>query len=280
MAKKTPKLLQSPRPPTAFDVTPTDNDLVIGDPHGDLDGVKGALKAANWNPDKQRIFSVGDNIDRGHQSKETLDFMKQYGVSSILGNHDWAHHRYGQHMINAAATGKKIPQNLTHEMADTKNQLGDDYIRHTTEMGNYPLYLPFEDSQGKGHIVHGGVNPYHEMNEQEPDKMLIRRFHPSPNGFQPEESEEHPYWQRSYQGHLGTILHGHNPMSHHHNDHGNPQVYSLDGGGAFGSIVPWGGKHRVMRLGDRKVFESPGSPASEANFRRILADKKREQNQG
>ena len=266
-------MANKPRPPTAFDTTPTDNDLILGDIHADLDGAKGALAKAGFNPDKQRLFTVGDNIDRGPQAKETLDCMKQYGVQSIMGNHDWAHHRYGQHMLNAAATGKKIPMTLKPEMENTKNQLGDDYIKHTTEMGQYPLWLPFQDSQGSGHILHGGIDPFKSMEDQQPDKMMIRRYHPSPNGFQEHESEEFPYWQRSYTGHLGTIIHGHAPMSHHHNDHSNPNVFSLDGGGAFGSLVPWGGKHRVMRLGDRQIFESPGSTNAEAHYRQILAKK-------
>jgi len=260
------------RLPNESDVTPTDNDLIIGDIHADLDGAKGALSKAGYNPDKQRLFTVGDNIDRGPQAKETMDFMHKYGVQSIMGNHDFAHHRYGQHMMNAAATGKAIPMKLTPEMEDAKNQLGDDYLKHTKTMGNYPLYLPFQDAQGKGYLVHGGVSPHHSIEDQQPDRMLIRRHHPMPQGFMHGESDEFRFWQRSYPGHLGTILHGHSP-SETHDFHGNKNVYSLDGGGVMGSLTPWGGKHRVVRLGDRQVFESPGSPQAEAHYRSIWGDK-------
>ena len=264
----------SHRLPDETDPIPTDNDLVGTDIHADLDGFKGALKAANWNPDKQRLFLGGDNIDRGHQAKETLDFMKQYGVTSIKGNHDNAHGRLAKHMLNAAATGKKIPMKVTPEMEDAKNQLGDEYIPRALEMNNYPLYLPFQDSQSKGYLVHGGVSPEHGIEDQVHDKMLVRRHHPMPPQFMHDESEEYPFWQRSYPGHLGTILHGHSP-SPSHDFHGNKNVYSLDGGGVMGSMVPWGGKHRIVRLGDRKVFEAPGNPEAENHYRKLWGDKLR-----
>lgn len=284
MSKKKMEPLFRPRIPDETDATPTDGDLIAGDVHGDLDGLKGALSKAGYNPDKHRLWSVGDNIDRGHQSKEMMDFMDHYGVGSVLGNHEWAHHRYGKHMMNAAVTGKKIPMKVTPEMEDTKRQLGDDYLKYSTKFGNYPLYLPFQDSQGSGYIVHGGIDPEpseehmnqspdDEMRNQSYDSMLVRRFHPSPNVYIPNETKEFPYWQRSYNGHLGAIIHGHAPMSHPQNDHGNPNVYSLDGGGVFGSLANWGGKHRVMKLGSRQIYESPGSPEAEVHYRQILARK-------
>lgn len=260
----------APRPPNMGDVTPTDNDLIIGDPHGDLDGVKAVLKAANWNPDTQRIFTVGDNIDRGHQSPDVLKFLEDYGGKSIMGNHDWWHVRNANHTVNEALTGKKNPMKTSPEKQDTIKQFGEDYANQALKMKDYPLYLPFQDSQGKGYIVHGGIDPYHQIEEQQPDKMLVRRHHPMPTGFMEGESDEHPYWQRSYQGHLGHIIHGHNP-SPSHDFHGNPDVTSLDGGGVFGRYLPWVGRHRAMRLGDRKIFEAPGSEEAYQNYMNIRA---------
>ena len=262
----------TPRLPNSFDPTPSDGDLIAGDVHGDLDGLQNLLKSANYNPDKQRLFTVGDNIDRGHNSKGVMDFLNSVGATSILGNHDWAHARNAKHMTTEALTGKPNPMKVTPEMKDTMAQLQPDYIKYASKMGDYPLYLPFEDSQGKGHIVHGGVDPLNEIDKQEPNKMLVRRHHPMPNQFLEGETDEHPFWQKSYNGHLGTILHGHQPMSSH-DEHGNPHVVSLDGGGAFGSNMPWGGKHRLIRLGDRKIFESPGSPQSEQHYNTIRQQK-------
>lgn len=261
-----------PRLPSAHDPTPNDGDLAIGDIHGDLPGLQNVLKEAKWNPDKQRLFTVGDLVDRGHDAKGVMDFLHQYGATNILGNHDWMHARNAHHVENEMATGKKNPMKPKLAKSDTMRQFGDvpTYLQYAKRMANFPLYLSFEDSQGPGYMVHGGVDPFNSMENQQPDKLMVRRHHPMPDYFLEGENEQHPYWQRSYKGHLGTIVHGHHPMEKHDNF---PNVVSLDGGGAFGSLQPWGGKHRAMRFGDRKIFEAPGSSESEANYRRILMAK-------
>jgi len=270
MAKLTPRL------PDETDPTPTDGDLVYGDSQADLTGLKGVLSAAKWNPDKQRVFSIGDNVDRGPHAKEMMEFMKQYGIHSIMGNHDWKHARLGQHMLNQAATGKAVPIKPNPEMQDTIDQFGPDYLQYAIRMKNFPLYLPFEDSKGKGFLMHGGPDPTLPIEGQN-SGMLTRRLHPEPAKFQRLETPENPAWQRLYSGHLGHILHGHNgtPTADYW---GNPHVTSLDGSGSVGkhalgkASVPdkrWHGVHRLVRLGDRKIFESPGSPESEQHYEKL-----------
>jgi hypothetical protein len=262
-----------------MDPTPTDGDLVYGDSQADLDGLKGLLKKANWNPDKQRVWSIGDNIDRGPKAREMMQFMDYYGINSILGNHDWKMARYVHHHLNQGVTGKANPIKPNPEMQDTIDQFGPDLIKYGTKMKDYPLYLPFEDSQGKGYLMHGGPHPTAPIEHQDPNMMLVRRQHPHPPQFMRGESEEYPAWQRSYKGHLGTILHGHNgtPTA---DFWGNPHVVSLDGSGSIGKYANekqsiegqgWHGHHRLIRLGDRKIFESPGSPESEAHYGNLIA---------
>ncbi len=272
MAKLTPRL------PTADDPIPTDGDFVYGDSQGDLDGLQGLLKTAGWNPDKHRVFSIGDNVDRGPQSKEMLDFMQQYGIHSIMGNHDWKHVRYGEHMKNEMTTGKKNPIKPNPEMQDTIDQLGPNYLQYAQRMKNFPLYLPFQDSQGSGYLMHGGPHTSAPIEHQDPNMMMVRRQHPHPPQFMRGESPEFPAWQRSYKGHLGHILHGHNgtPTADYW---GNPDVTSLDGSGSIGKHAlykgstpgeGWHGHHRLIRLGDRKIFESPGSQRSENHYTNLV----------
>jgi hypothetical protein len=270
MAKLTPRL------PNVNDPVPTDGDLVYGDSQADLTGLTELLKKAQWNPDKQRLFSIGDNIDRGPKAKEMLDFMDQYGIGSIQGNHDWKFARYGFHQINSAVTGSANPIKPNIEMQDTLNQLGPDYLKYAQRMKDYPLYLPFEDSQGKGYLMHGGPHPKLPIEQQDPNMMLVRRQHPHPPKFQRKFTPEYPAWQDSYDGDLGTILHGHNgtPTADFHK---NPHVISLDGSGSIGrhalnkdDMPGWHGHHRLVRLGDRKIFESPGSEESEKHYTYLI----------
>jgi hypothetical protein len=255
------------RKPEPSEVLFGDNFLIGTDIHADLTGFQDALKLANWNVDNEKLVIIGDEWDRGDKALETSLFLETYGVIRIQSNHGWKHARYAFHQSNEP--NKKNPVKVSAEMADTINQLGDVYFKYALEMLQFPYYLPFEDSQGQGYLVHAGINPFDKIEDQEPDKILVRRYHPSPKEYLEKENDEHKYWQRSYTGHLGTIIHGHS-VCPSHDFHGNKWVFSLDQGGVLGTLAPWIGKHSVLRLGSRTVFSSPGSPEAESHYRSIL----------
>ena len=47
-------------------------DFVIGDLHGCLDALRFLLREIEFDPSRDRLFSVGDLVDRGSQSEEAL----------------------------------------------------------------------------------------------------------------------------------------------------------------------------------------------------------------
>lgn len=63
-------------------------DFVIGDIHGRYDLVKKALEKSNFNKDKDRLFCVGDLIDRGVYSEQVDEFLSEPYVHAIRGNHE------------------------------------------------------------------------------------------------------------------------------------------------------------------------------------------------
>lgn len=66
----------------------TGRDFIIGDIHGMLDKLYECLDSVNFDYEKDRLFSVGDLIDRGGQSYETLQLTYQKWFYAILGNHE------------------------------------------------------------------------------------------------------------------------------------------------------------------------------------------------
>jgi serine/threonine protein phosphatase 1 len=63
-------------------------DFVVGDIHGCFDQLRAVLEAAGFLPECDRLFSVGDLIDRGPQSTETLQWLARPWFHAILGNHE------------------------------------------------------------------------------------------------------------------------------------------------------------------------------------------------
>ena len=63
-------------------------DFVVGDIHGMFDRVQEALSKVNFDRDRDRLFSVGDLIDRGRQSREVGRFLDQPFVHAVCGNHE------------------------------------------------------------------------------------------------------------------------------------------------------------------------------------------------
>lgn len=66
------------------------NAFVIGDIQGCYEGLRRVLDKANFDPEKDKLFAVGDLVARGEDSLKTLRFLKSLGtrLASVLGNHD------------------------------------------------------------------------------------------------------------------------------------------------------------------------------------------------
>lgn len=63
-------------------------DYVLGDIHGRFDLVYENLKVVNFDINKDRLFCVGDLIDRGPYSKHVVEFLSLPFVFAIRGNHE------------------------------------------------------------------------------------------------------------------------------------------------------------------------------------------------
>ncbi len=63
-------------------------DFVVGDMHGCLQEFLLLLSSAQFNPLKDRVFSVGDLIDRGSHSKECLELLLKPWFYAVRGNHE------------------------------------------------------------------------------------------------------------------------------------------------------------------------------------------------
>lgn len=63
-------------------------DFIVGDLHAQMPMLRKLLKYVGFSPEKDRLFSTGDLIHRGPESKEALDLVREPWFYPVLGNHD------------------------------------------------------------------------------------------------------------------------------------------------------------------------------------------------
>lgn len=67
----------------------TGRDIIVGDIHGCFTKLAAALRGVGFDPESgDRLFSVGDLVDRGPESLAALDFLAQDFVHAVSGNHE------------------------------------------------------------------------------------------------------------------------------------------------------------------------------------------------
>jgi len=122
--------------------------FVIGDLHGCLDPLKQLLDKIQFNPGDDTLWFVGDLINRGPQSLETLRFVKSLGDSAItvLGNHDL--HLLGvMHGVRSVSTKDTLDDILNANDLDEIT----DWLRRRP--------LLHHDADLQVTMVHAGIHP-------------------------------------------------------------------------------------------------------------------------
>ena len=71
-----------------FEANPAGRDFVVGDIHGCFTLLVALLERTDFDPGRDRLFSVGDLIDRGPESEQALEWLAQPWFHAIRGNHE------------------------------------------------------------------------------------------------------------------------------------------------------------------------------------------------
>lgn len=71
-----------------FERNDAGRDFVVGDIHGCFDRLRAGLRAANFNEKRDRLFSVGDLVDRGPASEDAVKWLEYPWFHPVRGNHE------------------------------------------------------------------------------------------------------------------------------------------------------------------------------------------------
>lgn len=151
----------------------TQRRIVIGDVHGHYDTLMNLMEAIA--PTKEdMVYFLGDLIDRGPQSAQVVDFVKESPYICVLGNHE-------QMLLDILGDGEVYGPALQAWLYSgghsTINSYGDKGVRqdHIEWMRTLPTYLDLGDTW----LVHAGIHPRIPIEKQTSEQFCWIRdeFH-------------------------------------------------------------------------------------------------------
>ncbi len=125
--------------------------IIVGDVHGCLDELKELLAACDYDADNTRVVLVGDLVNKGPFSAETVHFVRTSGFHCVRGNHDDAALFNYERRQAALKTGSPSPPDDKYAYCD---KLTIEDVRFLRAL---PHTLALEDE--KVIVVHAGLVP-------------------------------------------------------------------------------------------------------------------------
>ncbi len=123
-------------------------DFVVGDIHGCFEQLEALLLEVDFQPRRDRLFSLGDLIDRGPHSLRALEFLAQPWFFAVRGNHE--------DMMLRALDGDSRQFDLWQQVGGRWAQFADtqalDRLRQAC--ATLPYALEVTTSRGRVGIVH------------------------------------------------------------------------------------------------------------------------------
>ena len=125
-------------------------DLIVGDIHGHFTKLKSALDDVGFDPDAgDRLFSVGDLVDRGPESDDALAWLAKPWFFAVQGNHEdmairWPNGNMdpGNYAVNGGSWNIGNPPELRLEIAEAFRAL--------------PIAMEIETVKGVVGVIHAG----------------------------------------------------------------------------------------------------------------------------
>lgn len=215
--------------------------LAISDIHGEQEKLSRLLKAADYNPDRDRLVLLGDYIDRGPRSRDVLNTvsgLKNQGVVVLKGNHEdlmiqaltlKGEEQWNRWVKRNGGDKTLLSYGILERDLESKGE-GPSFrmpILYAPELWRHLNFIQSLDhfAQTDDYIfVHAGVDPSLSLEETPPHTLM---------------------WIRDvfHQGYLGEkkVVFGHTPTSSLHQDpdnnhvfYGSNNIIGIDGGAVFG----------------------------------------------
>ncbi len=154
--------------------------IFIGDIHGHYVGLRHLLDKVNPT-EADKIYCVGDLIDRGPQSARVVSYIREQGFICVLGNHE-------QLLLDAFAKTQEATQTLQawlYSGGQSTLASYDSDVELLSEHMEWFRTLPLHLDLGDVWLVHAGLDPTLAVDEQTVNEFCWIRdtFHSAPNPY-------------------------------------------------------------------------------------------------
>lgn len=126
-------------------------DFIIGDLHGMFHTLEAMMKTVSFDKTIDRLFSVGDLVDRGPQSERILQFLDEPWFHAIQGNHE----QLLLQSINSDSIHKAWTQRAGGAWWLTVSEVDRERIRQKIE--ELPMAFEISTDTGEIGIVHADI---------------------------------------------------------------------------------------------------------------------------
>lgn len=126
-------------------------DFAVGDLHGMFSVLEALLEQVDFDPERDRLFSVGDLIDRGPESYRSLEFLAYEWFHAVQGNHE-------RMLIEAVENPEDMHNWVTNNGGAWWQEI-DEPTRHVFRKAveSLPVAIEVESAQGLVGIVHADI---------------------------------------------------------------------------------------------------------------------------
>lgn len=134
-----------------FDANLVGRDFVVGDLHGAFDLLDAAMRRVSFDTECDRLFCVGDLVDRGPDSFRALELLRQPYVHSVLGNHDYDFVCMSPQKVRVNAIVNYNGMRWARDLTDAR------ILALQEALKSCPLVIEIETETGTVGIVHADV---------------------------------------------------------------------------------------------------------------------------
>jgi hypothetical protein len=209
--------------------------FLVGDIHGCFEEFMDLLEHAGFSLSRHKLYLVGDLINKGPKSLQTLTWVRDNQIPSVIGNHEL---RFLEGIIQK--------KSLSPQMKELADQMGSELENWLAWIDNLPKYIETNEF----FIVHGGLIPGEHPSQS--DSQYLATLRTWTGKLTQQYFPEAPPWHNFYDGDK-FVYYGHFAAQ---GVHRTKNTLCLDSGCVYGRSLSgtWHQSHDVISIPARKTY--------------------------